>query len=122
MSSDTPIEDLPVLDNLHTIDIGVGETGVTVRLGDKWFNRLNGYDGEIALQETLEGVSTIVGRGVVLDVYRCAFRDIPARFVENEHEEASRSYSGLVSSMQRAYGESFSPDSEVTVFQYERVA
>lgn len=131
-----------ILDNLHTVDIGVGETGVTVRLGAKWWDRLLSYLSadqvpqvetsgklsfseekapEIRLQETIEGVSEIVGSGEVREAMMCRFRDIPARLLEIEHEEESRTYSGLLASMERAYGDDFSEDSRVTVFTYVRV-
>ena len=110
-----------VLDNLHTIDIGVGETGVTVRRGDKWFNRVSGGTS-IQLQETLEGKSEVVGSGRVKDVWLGRFVGVPASLIEIEHEESSRTYSGLLASMRRAYGEEFSENDVVTVFSYERTS
>lgn len=116
-----------VLDNLHEIDIDAGEIGVTVRLGRKWFDRLSkGFvldkGSLLDLQETIGGVSTIVGEGRPTDLWLGEFRDLPARLIEKEHEIPSRLYSGLLESMRRAYGPEFDETDEVTAFTYERIS
>jgi hypothetical protein len=115
----------PVLDNLHKIDTKVGETGTTIRKGTKWYDRVQVMD-VIDLQETIyrdHGArlgSTIVGEAVITGKLYLHFEDVPAKYIENEHEESSRVYSGLLASMRRAYGDDFSEKSLVTVLIYER--
>jgi hypothetical protein len=94
-----------VLHNIHPIDTDVGEFGVTVRRGLKW------ADAKIDEQLDLcvcpqgpDGPHEVVGRGTVVGVWGGAFHQIPGRMIENEHEESSRMYSGLLASMRRAYG------------------
>lgn len=111
---------LPVLDNLHKIDIEPGQIGVTVRRGNKWRARVS-KGQRINLQETIDGKSTIVGMGEVQSFWWGWFNEIPARLVEFEHEERSRLYSGLLDSMRHAY-EGFDEYEEVTVFSYVRLA
>lgn len=124
-----------VLDNLHSVDIQPGELGVTVRKGLKWAVRIldEGMD-RFQIQVTLEGVAVkgqvlekdvaqgILGEGEVDDVWVGQFSDIPARLVSLEHEEAARTYGGLLESMRRAYGEDFSLETFVTVFSYVRMS
>jgi len=114
-----------VLDNLHKIDTKVGEKGVTIRLGIKWYNRVRKGD-IIDLQETIVGdtdtIQTIAGEGKITGKVYTTFKDIPARYVEKEHEEKSRVYSGLFESMKKAYGDEFDENSLVTVLFYERIS
>lgn len=112
---------LYTLDNLHPIDTLVGDTGVTVRLGTKWRDRLE-PNTIISLQETIDGRSQIVGQGRVTEVWHGDFEDVPARLVELEHEASSRFYTGLFGSMKRAYGTAFDELSTVTVFSYTRIS
>ncbi len=121
----------PVLDTLHRIDTKVGEEGITIRLGMKWYNRVqikdviylqeslfreNGANGKPILESTIVGEATVKGKVYV------TFEDVPARYIENEHEESSRVYSGLLASMKRAYGEKFTEKDLVTVLIYKRIS
>lgn len=111
----------------HDFEVEVGRIGVTVRKGFKWAVVPNGtrielwrcevpHDGEcpqIACSPQGEGMIDHrflwVGR----------LRDLPARLIEYEHEERSRSYSVLLDSLARAYG-TVSEDDWVTVMGYLR--
>lgn len=123
------------LHNLHTIDINPGQTGVTVRNGDKWADALNDkielcecamvyYKhaslGPSTVSQPPEMQHKIVGHGVVIEIWNGEFKNIPARYIEHEHEERSRMYSGLLESMRKAYGETFSEANHVTVLVYNR--
>ena len=121
---------MQTLDNLHTIDIQLGEVGTTVRLGSKWAARLS-VGEKFRLQESLfrehgaDGSpileSTIVGAGQVTKMWQGKFEDIPFWVIEAEHDESSRSYEGLRESMERAYGEDkFNVASHVTALSYIR--
>jgi hypothetical protein len=124
-----------VLHSLHTIDVEPGEIGVTVRLGDKWYDA----HGEIVLcvcsARCLDSFTcdkpadyiecdncSRVGRAQVVETVFCRFGDVPARLIEHEHEERSRLYSGLLASMRKAYGDEFGEEDEVTVLVYRRIA
>lgn len=111
---------LPVLDNLHKIDIEPGQIGVTVRRGHEWRARVS-KGQSINLQETIDGKSTIVGMGKVQSFWWGAFIEIPARLVEFSHKERCRTYSGLLAVMRQVY-ETFDEYEEVTAFSYVRLA
>jgi len=106
-----------ILHSLHAVEIEPGEKGVTVRLGVKWINSKN---TEIELCECLNGQHRIIGKAIITDLWYGPFFSLPARFIEKEHEISSRMYSGLMKSMQRAYGSKFKDDSLVVALEYER--
>lgn len=108
------------LHNLHPVDIGPGESGVTVRRSEKWANVTPGEALEIYSGDIINQVK--VGEGKIVSVMSCKFYEIPARLVEMEHEKSSRTYSGLLESMKRAYNEpKFKESDQVVVIAYERL-
>jgi len=113
------------LHNLHTVDVGPGEIGVTARNGTKWSNsedgERNSIHEEIVLCECLNNEHKVVGSAIIEQVWLGQFQDIPAKFIEQEHELSSRYYTGLLSSMRRAYGEDFSENSPITILAYRRI-
>jgi hypothetical protein len=111
------------LHNLHSIDILPGQTGVTVRLGKKWLHNAS-LDSAIDLCICTKDPESheVVGKGVILDAWFGIFIDIPGRLLELEHEASSRTYSGLLASMKRAYGNAFDERLGVTVLTYMRIA
>lgn len=113
---------MKVIHNLHRIDTKVGEIGVTVRDGSKWYNIVAPGD-KIELCECTEDreVHSIVGHGEVIQLYMGKFSNVPAKYIEFEHEKTSRIYSGLLKSMRKAYGEDWFEDSLVTVLFYKRI-
>lgn len=102
---------------LHSLDCDIGDIGVTVRKGEKWFGTI-GVPVQLCV---CVPEHRIEGKAVIIDNWYGIFRDIPGRFLEKEHEEESRMYSGLLNSMRRAYGEDFNEDEEVTVVVYNRL-
>jgi hypothetical protein len=104
---------------LHLLECKAGEIGVTVRKGPKWADSIG--------QEILlcvcdgEGNHDIQGKGIVLDAWMGQFKNVPARWLEKEHEKMSRVYSGLLTSMRRAYGPEFNEEEEVTALMYNRI-
>ncbi len=91
----------------HDFDVEVGEVGVTLRRGDKWFKVPAGTqlllirrDGSgDSAQEGVQGTGEVVGH------WYGRLMDLPARVIEKEHEPSSRLYTGLLASLRRAYGE-----------------
>ena len=65
---------------------------------------------------------TIQGTGAVYDTWVGRFFDIPARLLQWEHEERSRSYLGLRDSMGKAYPDAFAENSYVTLVMYKRTS
>lgn len=110
------------LNNLHEIDVEVGQIGTTVRRGSKWAD--TPVDSVIDLCVTRrEGVPPAVeGTARVIRVQKYVFESIPAKLIEEEHEAASRMYSGLLNSMRWAYGPEFSETEEVVCLSYERLS
>jgi len=119
----------------HQLDLATGEVGATVRRGRKWHRLLEDFRrGEglgvvharmpisLCVCSTDGEQHNIVGQGLVQDAYLTQFRNIPARMIRNEHENASRSYDGLLASMRRGYGDNFSEDELITVLVYLRTA
>lgn len=104
---------------LHTLDVNFGEITSTVRNGFKWADLAQ--DEQIELCVCLNGGHEVKGLGVVKDLWFGRFKDIPARLIRNEHEVRSRSYDGLLDSMQYAYGDKFTEESPVTVVVYGRI-
>ena len=62
------------------------------------------------------------GLGRVTWTWVGRFLEIPARLIANEHEERSRSYTGLLASMTKAYSKLFSEMDFVTVLEYRRIS
>jgi len=108
-----------ILHMLHALECETGNIGVTVRKGPKWANSIAEVidlcvcDGE--------GAHEVQGRGVVVDNWYGKFLDIPAKLIEKEHEKRSRLYSGLLDSMQKAYGKDFTEEDEVVIVTYNRL-
>ena len=122
-----------ILHMLHSLDCERGQFGSTVRKGNKWADAFG-----LTLQLCVctqtgviesEGPDPITvpvhtheikGHGLVTDIWQGKFKDVPARYLELEHEIRSRQYSGLLDSMRKAYGEDFSINDEVVVLVYLR--
>jgi len=117
---------------LHSLDCAVGEHGSTVRKGNKWADAFGltielCVCNRIACTEEgpvpfLIGVPThkIEGHGLVTDIWSGLFKDVPARYLEHEHEIRSRQYLGLLDSMRKAYGPDFGENEQVVILTYLR--
>jgi hypothetical protein len=105
---------------LHTLDTPTGHQGSTVRNGMKWADAL-GQNIELCVCLPTPADHKIEGHAVVTGVWDGKFADIPARLIEREHEERSRTYSGLLASMRHAYGPEFGENNQVVVLTYSRV-
>lgn len=89
---------------------------------------------ELPLPDTEDGTQALVfslwvcnncelrGTGAVFDTWVGRFFDIPARLLQFEHEERSRSYLGLRKSMGKAYPDAFAENSYVTLLLYKRAS
>src|SRR5258708_20229372 len=115
-----------VLHMLHSLDVEPGNSGSTVRKGPKWSDAM-GQDLALCVC-THRQTDTyacpeedIQGHGKVFGVWYGKFVDIPARYLQIEHVVRSRQYIGLLDSMRKAYGDSFSEQDEVTVLLYNRI-
>lgn len=106
---------------LHTLDVEPGEFTSTVRNGFKWADLKIGEQIELCVCLPTPQDHVVSGIGEVTELWFGRFEDIPARLIANEHEVQSRAYNGLYASMVRAYGETFSAKSPVTVVGYQRV-
>lgn len=110
---------------LHSLDCAVGCLGSTVRKGNKWADAM-GLTLELCVctpyleagDETTD--HEIQGHGIVTDIWSGLFKDVPARYLEHEHEVRSRQYSGLLDSMRKAYGPEFSETDQVVILIYFR--
>jgi hypothetical protein len=126
-----------VLHSLHPLDVQQLKLASTVRKGFKWAStaklgdalmlcvcRGKCLDPERCGKPKRNGTPwscehcTIQGKGVVTGFWVGRFEDIPALFLDYEHEASSRTYSGLLKSMRRAYGQ-FGPHDWVTVLMYQ---
>lgn len=116
-----------VLHMLHSLDCEVGCLGSTVRKGNKWADAMGlaielcvctrSFDSNI--QHDVD-IHEIQGHGIVTDIWSGLFKDVPARYLEQEHEIRSRQYSGLLDSMRKAYGPEFSENDQVVILTYFR--
>lgn len=116
----------------HDFETPVGELGVTVRRGFKWAMVPMGTPLELwRCGEPHYGVCPEIGQGgeycckqqgvgLVAGHWVGQLKDLPARVIEREHEAESRSYSGLLFSLRRAYGQDFSDGEYVTALFYVR--
>lgn len=114
---------------LHSLDCNVGEPGSTVRKGNKWADAM-GLTLELCVCEPYvvpdgidvpeEMTHTVEGHGLVTDIWSGFFKDVPARYLEHEHEIRSRQYSGLLDSMRKAYGPDFGENEQVVILTYLR--
>jgi len=105
---------------LHSLDVGVGQVGSTVRLGGKWADLEPDDQLELCVCTRDPESHDVQGMGVVLDLWLGRFIDIPARLLKYEHEERSREYDSLYDSMAFAYGDKFDPSKAVVVIIYVR--
>lgn len=106
---------------LHTLDVEVGEYTSTVRNGFKWADLKEGELIELCVCLPTPQDHWVSGVGKVHALWFGRFKNIPARWIANEHEVRSRTYHGLLDSMRKAYGENFDEESPVTVVNYLRV-
>jgi hypothetical protein len=107
---------------LHSLDVGRGDIGSTVRRGFKWADLKWGETILLCVCTRDPETHDVQGSGKVTEVWVGQFADIPARYLEFEHETQSRLYSGLLESMEHAYGEDFDELEYVTVLTYRRDA
>jgi len=131
----------------HDFETPVGEVGVTVRRGFKWAMVATSTQLELwrcerphagdcpeimpvlqvhtDLQPVAEDIPGAVfcskqGTGRVVGHWVGQLKDLPARIIEQEHEAESRTYSGLMHSLRRAYGPQLSDVHYVTALFYMR--
>lgn len=108
---------------LHSLDCEVGQQGSTVRKGNKWADAM-GLTIELCVclpTDSGDGIAhEVQGHGVVTDIWTGLFKDVPARYLEFEHEIRSRQYSGLLESMRKAYGPEFDGGEQVVILTYFR--
>jgi hypothetical protein len=114
---------------LHSLDVAVGDDATTVRNGFKWADLEQGEHIELCVCKQVEGmldgtideIHDVQGEGKVERLWFGRFHQIPAWYLQFEHELRSREYGGLYDSMRKAYGNDFGENSPVTVILYERV-
>jgi hypothetical protein len=111
---------------LHPLEVNVGEFTSTVRNGFKWsdlgpLEQIELCVCTLATSGLTEFKHRVSGVGEVVDLWFGRFQDIPARYIDNEHEISSRVYSGLLASMRRSYGDNFKETAPVTVVVYKRI-
>lgn len=120
---------------LHSLGREPGELSSTVRLGRKWAGARTGtplilcvckdrcLNNEICDDPPNPSCANCdrQGTGEVSDAWIGRFFEVPAKLIEFEHEERSRTYSGLKASMTKAYGDLFTGMSPVVVLLYRRI-
>jgi hypothetical protein len=107
---------------LHTLDVAVGDDATTVRNGFKWADLEKGERIKLCVCTREPETHDVQGEGKVERLWFGRFHEIPAWYLQFEHELRSREYGGLYDSMRKAYGSSFGENSPVTVILYERVS
>lgn len=105
---------------VHKFNVLEGSNYTTVRRGLRWAESEVGDPVELVIQDPVNREAfAVIGMGSILSLEVIdKFRDIPARCLEQEHELSSRTYSGLIESMRRAYGSVFDENDTVTVVTY----
>ncbi len=109
------------MQTIHFLDKNqpeVGQEATTCRKGLKWYNGVN-VDDEVNL--VLDPDGTNLGRAVIAKLWFGWFRQVPAIFLEIEHDLTCRTYSGLFAGMQAAY-DGFKDTDLATVIQYKRLS
>ena len=105
---------------LHTYDyiaVPVGQSGTTVRNGTKWAS----YPQLIVdlCECGPHNTHIVIGQAELKDRAICTFHDTPAWVVEMEQCVKSRTYTGLLHAMKKAYP-GFMDTDEVTWLKYTR--
>ncbi len=109
------------MQSIHFLDKNqpdVGQEATTCRKGLRWYNQVN-VDDEVNL--VLDPGGAVFGRAVVTRLWFGWFRQVPAIFLESEHDPACRTYTGLFARMQAAY-DGFKDTDLATVIQYKRLS
>jgi len=127
----------------HDFEVPIGEIGVTVRLGDKWFQAFRshihdrdgfvvdlwqcpqGHSGECVATGPANSDGTGVvckfrGTAKIIGAWRGKLIHVPDTLLALEHEKSSRNFMGLLFSMRRAYPNISSHD-YVTALIYTRL-
>lgn len=104
---------------IHFVDTHqpeIGQEATTCRLGLRWYNSVN-VDDEVNLVHDPDGET--VGRAVITKMWFGYFRQVPATFLEIEHDPTCHTYSGLLAAMKVAYDD-FKDVDLCTIVQYRR--
>lgn len=97
------------------VPVGVrNEVFSTVRVGKKWKERVKRGCREVEMQ-TLAGAS--LGTAEVTAIWFGPLHQIPAIFLESEHDPIARTWSGLHACLQNVYDKSIPPETEVTALR-----
>jgi len=110
------------MQSIHFLDKNQPEVGgeaTTCRKGLRWYNQVNVDDEVNLVLDGAEIPNHIIGRAVVTRLWFGWFRQVPALFLEIEHDPTCRTYSGLFAGMKAAY-DGFKDTDLVTVIQYRR--
>lgn len=103
------------IENLnHTFDLEVGEIGVTIRKGIKWYLHSNLSD-RVELVENFNGVRKTVGLGKIIGYWIGEYHNIPEPLVRMEHNKKARSRKVLHKMMVKAYGKIENTDYVIAV-------
>ena len=112
------------LKSLHPVEVERGMNGVTIRNSPKWYRDVEVGDKVELIWQALDtwgGMNDVPqGIGIIIDKKVELFYNLKAKDIDHEHEISSRTYSGLLASMRRAYGDDFGEDSVVTILTYRR--
>jgi len=106
---------------LEFINPAVKEEGenLTVRLGNKWFEKAKMDD---LLLIVIPGKKDVLSICRVTWIATISFKDISESMLEYEHDPACRTMDGLRKAMKLAYGEKFQEDSQVTLLFFKKLA
>ena len=86
---------------------------VTIRKGVKWYNEKGMF-----LARPSDSDSNEVRQIEIVHTEIYKFEDLPARVIDEEHDERARNYSGLLKGMREAYGQDFRTAEYVTVIYF----
>ena len=92
---------------------------VTIRLGDKWMDRVD-IDDHVWLVDAMEtGPNAIVGSGTIKGKMKVPFLYISEGLLQHQYDSSCRTMGGLYRAMKRAYKDRFNENSICTVLLFE---
>jgi len=108
----------------YAFDIDVGDAGVTVRKGSKWFDYSTGSRFEMRVcpkghDGTCNSLCNQTGIGRKIGAWKGPLMDLPANLLSIEHNKKARNMETLREMLEMGYG-SIDPHDVVTAMIYIR--
>lgn len=109
----------------HSFDVKLGDVGVTIRKGTKWYDKGLGTKMELRVcpkghDGICNSLCTNAGMGEIIGRWKGAFANVPDALMSIEHNIECRNKDKCREMMERGYG-SLSPHDTVTALIYLRI-